>query len=455
MGRASEAGCRVSPEGKSRKRGAATPPPLTQGAQHPGRSIGPRRLVHLWRALGPGVITGAADDDPSGITTYSIVGAQFGTALLWTALLTWPLMAAVQSMCARIGMVTGRGLIGALRSKFPRPVLVTACLALFAANAINVGADLSGMADAAELLTGVNSHLWVVLFGGGIAWATIRFRYAVIANVLKWLALILFAYVLTALRLGPQWGPVLRDTFVPAMPQGREAWATLVAILGTTISPYLFFWQASQEVEEEKALGRRTLATRRGATADEIVRRKMDVGVGTFFSNLAMFFIILTTALTLHRHGITHVETSRQVAQALRPLAGRFSTLLYTIGIVGTGALAIPTLAGSAAYAFAEVFGWRQGLDQHLRGARAFYAVLTLSVATGMAMDFLDINPVRALFWTAVINGVLAPVLLVGILIAASDRVLMRGQPSSSLGRAVVGITAIAMFGAAVAMFFM
>ena len=306
-------------------------------------------IKRLWSALGPGVITGAADDDPSGIATYSIAGAQFGNGFLWSALLTWPLMAAVQTMCARIGMVTGRGLMAALKKKFPRSVLATACFALLAANIINIGADLAGMADAAELLSGINSHLWVVVFAVLIGWATVRLRYAVVAQVLKWLALVLFAYVITAFKVGPQWRSVFHDTFLPTIPRTRDALATLVAILGTTISPYLFFWQASQEVEEEKALGRHSLVARRGASGEEIARRKLDVGVGTFFSNLAMFFIILTTSLTLHRAGLTHIETSRDVAKALEPLAGRFATLLYTLGLVGVGALAIPTLAGSAA----------------------------------------------------------------------------------------------------------
>lgn len=410
-------------------------------------------LRRFWAALGPGVITGAADDDPSGIATYSVAGAQFGTALLWTSVITWPLMAAVQTMCARIGMVTGKGLMAALEHRFPRPVLGAACFALLAANIINIGADLSGMADAAEMLSGVNSHIWVVVFAVLIAWATVRLRYAAVANLLKWLALVLFAYVITALKVGPVWHTVLHDTFVPSIPHDRAAWATLVAILGTTISPYLFFWQASQEVEEEKALGRHTLVARRGVTRGEMARRKLDVGIGTFFSNMAMFFIILTTALTLHVHGITQLDTSRDVAAALRPLAGRFAALLYTVGLVGTGALAIPTLAGSAAYAFAELFDWRQGIDEHMRNAPAFYAVVVLSVLAGVAMDFANVNPVKALYWTAVINGVLAPVLLLGILVAASDHTLMHGQPSSRLGRIVVAVTTVAMAGAAIGMF--
>ncbi len=423
------------------------------------RRLGPRErpkpvgLRAFWKSLGPGIVTGAADDDPSGIATYSIAGAQYGTALLWTALFTWPLMIAVQTMCARIGMVTGQGIAGALRHKFPRPVLLIAAVALFLANTINVGADLTGMADAAELLTGVNSHVWVIVLGVAIAFATIRLRYATIANGLKWLALVLVAYVITALYVGPTWSIVAHDTFIPQMPKLGGAWATLVAILGTTISPYLFFWQASQEVEEEKGIGRRRVEDRVGAEPDEIRTRQIDITIGTFFSNAAMFFIILATALTLHRAGLTKLETSRQVAEALTPLAGRFASLLYMVGLLGTGALAIPTLAGAGAYAFAEIFGWRQGMDEPYNRAPGFYATFICSVGLGIVMDFARVNPVSALYWTAVINGVLAPFLLVGILIAASDRSLMHGQPSSGSARAVVGVTTIVMFAAALGMF--
>jgi NRAMP (natural resistance-associated macrophage protein)-like metal ion transporter len=407
----------------------------------------------FWKSIGPGIITGAADDDPSGIASYSIAGAQYGTSLLWTALFTWPLMFAVQTMCARIGMVTGRGLAGALRDKFPRPVLLVAACLLFGANTINVGADLIGMADAAELLTGINSHVWVILIGVAIAVATIRLRYATIVGGLKWLALVLVAYVLTAFYVGPKWSLVAHDTFIPHVPKLGGAWATLVAILGTTISPYLFFWQASQEVEEEKSLGRRRIVDRVGAELYEINTRKIDIGIGTFFSNAAMFFIILTTALTLHSAGMTKLETSREVAEALTPLAGRFASLLYTVGLLGTGLLAIPTLAGAGAYAFAEIFGWRQGIDERYSRAPGFYVVFICSVGLGIALDFAGINPVSALYWTAVINGLLAPFLLVGILFAASDRVLMHGQPSSMTGRVVVGLTTVIMFAAAIGMF--
>ena len=413
-----------------------------------------KNIVHrFFSALGPGLITGAADDDPSGIATYSVAGAQLGTALLWTAFITWPLMGAVQMMCARIGMVTGKGLAGALREKFPKPLIAIAALALLAANTINVGADLIGMADAANMLTGINSHIYVVFFGAGIAFATIRFRYQQIANILKWLALALFSYVITAFIVHPHWTAIAHDTFIPALPKGHDAWATLVAILGTTISPYLFFWQSSMEVEEKKAVGRRILVMRRGTTEYEIINRKLDVGAGAFFSNLVMYFIILTTALTLHVHGITKIETSRQAAEALRPFAGSFAATLFTIGVLGVGLLSIPTLTGSAAYAFAETFRWKQGLDAKFKKARSFYTVIILSTVIGIALDVVHVNPLKALFWTAVINGLLAPFLLVGILIIACDRKIMRNQQSSFLGRTVVALATLLMFGAAIGMF--
>jgi NRAMP (natural resistance-associated macrophage protein)-like metal ion transporter len=404
-------------------------------------------------SLGPGIITGAADDDPSGIATYSIAGAQHGLALLWTALLTWPLMAFVQMMCARIGMVNGRGLAGAMHRHIPRPVVIVAAIALFAANSINVGADLSGMADAAGMLTKVNSLIFVILFGVGISLATIFFRYHQIAAILKWLALVLFAYVITGFIVHPDWSQIAHATFIPRWPKNHDEWSTLVAILGTTISPYLFFWQASQEVEEEKAKGRRMLIRRLGASRGEIITRKIDVDIGTFFSNLVMFFIILTTALTLHSNGITNIQTSKDAAQALFPLAGKFAATLFTVGVIGTGMLAIPTLTGSAAYALAETFAWKEGLNQRFRGARHFYLVIIVSTLIGIAMDFLHVNPVRALYWTAVINGILAPFLMVAILWIARNRTVMKDQPSSPASVIVVSIATLLMFGAAIGMF--
>jgi NRAMP (natural resistance-associated macrophage protein)-like metal ion transporter len=412
-----------------------------------------RNITKFFKALGPGVITGAADDDPSGVATYSTAGAQLGTSLLWTAFLTWPLMASVQMMCARIGMVTGQGLAGSLRKKFPLWVVILFALALLIANTINVASDLAGMADAAEMLTGFNSHYFVIFFAILITVVIIRFRYHQIASVLKWLCLVLFAYVITAFLVVSDWKSLLHDAFVPSWPSSHEAWAALVAILGTTISPYLFFWQASQEVEEEKEKGRRTLAQRKGATIKEVAARRLDVGIGTFASNLVMFFIIVVTAVTLHKHGITKVETSKQAAEALRPLAGKFAYLLYTLGIIGVGLLAIPVLAGSAAYALAETFDWRQGIDKHFGGARAFFSVIIFSMLVGVFLDFLKVNPMKALYWTAIVNGLLAPFLLVGILLVSSDNKIMLKQPSSRLSLTIVGLVTVLMFGAAIGMF--
>ena len=410
-------------------------------------------LFNFFRKLGPGLVTGAADDDPAGIATYSIAGAQHGIAFLWTALLTWPLMAAVQMMCARVGMVTGEGLASGLRKKLPPPFIIIISFALFVANTINIGADLAGMADAAEMLTRIRAHWLIPLFGTGITIAAVHCHYEQIANLLKWLALVLFSYVITGFICKPDWGLVVWSTFIPTWPKNHEMWATLVAILGTTISPYLFFWQSSQEVEIEKDKGQKTVLERRGATFQEIQVRKVDVGTGTFVSNGVMFFIILTTALTLNKSGVTHIETSRQAAEALRPLLGEFAALLFTIGVIGVGFLAIPTLAGSAAYAFSETFGWSQGLDEKFSRARAFYAVLIGSVFLGVILDLLKVSAMKALYWSAVLNGLLAPFLLIGILLVAGDRKLMQNQPSSKLSLIVVSVTTLLMFAAGIGMF--
>ncbi len=412
-----------------------------------------RGIKRVLRALGPGVTTGAADDDPSGVTTYSVVGAQFGTSFLWSALLTWPLMGCVQMMCARVGMVTGVGLAGAMRQKFPRWVVGVIALALLIANTVNIASDLSGMADAAQMLGAGPSRVYVWVFGLGICLLTVWLRYQQIAQVLKWLAVALFAYVITAFLAHPHWPGVLHDAVIPSLPHGQPAWAALVAILGTTISPYLFFWQAGQEIEEEKAKGRRLLVHRRGATSHEIIDRRIDVGVGTFFSNLVMFFIILTTAVTLHQHGILTITTTKEAAQALRPLAGDYAYFLYTIGIVGTGLLAIPTLAGSAAYAFAETFDWTYGLNEKLNSAVSFYLVFIIATLGGVVLDFLNVDPIKALYWTAILNGLLAPFLLVALLLVSNDERIMHGQCSSSITRRVVMLTTVIMFVAGIAMF--
>jgi NRAMP (natural resistance-associated macrophage protein)-like metal ion transporter len=416
-------------------------------------SLKARALLFV-KAIGPGFITGAADDDPSGIGTYSTAGAQLGLTFLWTAFVTWPLMTAVQMMCARIGMVTGRGLGSALKLKFPKPILLLFCIALFAANTFNVGADLAAMGDAAEMLSGLPSQIFVILFGLLTAVATVWLSYIHIARVLTVLALFLFSYVIAAFVIGPDWHLVAQNTFIPHLPKDSAGWSTLVAILGTTISPYLFYWQASQEVEEKKAEGMTKVRDRIGTTQEKLVYRVFDVGVGTFFSNAVMFFIILTTGLTLHSHGAMNIETSSQAAEALRPLAGPLAAILYTIGLVGTGLLAIPTLTGSAAYAWAETLNWRQGLNSKPGSAKSFYRVILFSTAIGITMDFMNLSPVRTLYWSAVLNGLLAPFLLVGILFVARDKKIMHGQSAPLLTQILVLITTIAMFGAAFAMFY-
>ncbi len=382
-------------------------------------------LVRYLRVLGPGLVTGASDDDPSGITTYSVAGASLGYTMLWTAIATLPLTIAVQLTCARIGLVSGQGLAGAVRRHYPRSFLYAACALLLAANVFNISADLAGMAEAAELLTGLPSGLFVPLFGGGILWATVVLRYTTVARILKWLTLVLFAYVVAAFLARPSWGEVIMATLVPTIRWDTAFLSTLVGILGTTISPYLFFWQASQEVEEEKAHGRRTLAQRRGATLHELADARLDVVTGIGFSNVVFYFIVLTTGATLHRAGLSEIGSAREAAEALRPLAGGGASLLFAAGIIGTGLLAIPVLAGSASYAVAELAGWRSGLDLSPRRGRRFYLVLAGAIGGGMLLDLLGTNPVRMLFLSAVVNGVLAPPLLALVMLVGNDRRIM------------------------------
>ena len=411
-------------------------------------------LKRFFGALGPGLVTGAADDDPSGIATYSIAGAQFGTQFLWLAWFTWPLMMAVQMMCARIGMMSGHGLAGALSKKFPRPLVVIISIALFIANTINIGANLSGMADAANLLTGLSENYFVIMFGLLIGWAIVKFRYYQIANILKWLALSLFAYIATAFLIHPDWSAISDAALTPRMPTTSEGWSMLVAILGTTISPYLFFWQSAQEVEEKKAKGQRMISSKIYMEKHELVDRMIDVSAGTFLSNIVMFFIIVTTAFTLHKHGLTNISTAKEAAEALRPLAGEWTMALYTLGIVSVGLLAIPTLAGSSAYAFAEIFNWHHGLDEKLKNAESFYAIIIISVFCGIGFQFLDINPMKALYWSAIINGLIAPFIMVGILVVAGNHRIMRHHESSLFALVIVGFATLVMFAAAIAMFY-
>jgi NRAMP (natural resistance-associated macrophage protein)-like metal ion transporter len=390
-------------------------------------TLAPRRnpLRRYFTVLGPGLVTGAADDDPSGIATYSIAGASLGYGLLWTAGFTFPLMAAIQLVCARIGLVSGRGLAGAIRQHYPRPFLYAACALLLIANVFNIAADLSGMADAVEMLTGVSSHASIPIFGGLLLFVTVYTSYRTFAKYLKWLTAVLFAYVVAAFLAKPDWHGVAWATIVPTIRWDFDWITTFVGVVGTTISPYLFFWQASHEVEEEKARGRATVAQRHGATAEELRDARLDVTTGMLFSNVVMYFIVLTTASTLYRAGHTSIESSRQAAEALRPLAGDGAYLLFTLGIVGTGLLAIPVLAGSASYAVAELFRWRTGLDLRFRQAWRFYVVLGTAMIAGIVLDVLDITPLRMLVLSAVLNGLLAPPLLVLVMLVGNNRKIM------------------------------
>jgi NRAMP (natural resistance-associated macrophage protein)-like metal ion transporter len=415
----------------------------------------PRRgdLVQFFKGLGPGLITGAADDDPSGISTYSVAGAAYGYAGLWTALFSFPLMSAVQLMCARLGMVTGCGLASVIRSRYPPWVLWPACLLVVVANVFNIGADLGGMADAMQMVTGIRSYFWTPIFAWLIAVLLFWTSYRTIARIFKWLTLVLFAYVITAFLARPDWAAVLRYTFIPHIEWSKSYLAVLVGILGTTISPYLFFWQAAQEVEEDRARGKETVAQRRGSTDEELVGARTDVLTGMLFSNLVMYFIILTTAATLHAHGKTNIATAKEAAEALRPLAGRGAYWLFTLGIIGTGMLAVPVLAGSCAYAVAEGANWRRAsLESKPDKAWPFYAVIGVAMAIGLALDFAGLDAVKMLFWSAVLNGVLAPPLVVLVVLLTSDKKVMGRRANSTRMRVLGWACAVVMSAAALAL---
>jgi NRAMP (natural resistance-associated macrophage protein)-like metal ion transporter len=409
-------------------------------------------LVRYFKLLGPGLVTGASDDDPSGITTYSMAGASLGYGMLWTAIATFPLMAAVQLICARIGLVTGRGLAGAVRRHYPRPFLYAACLLLLAANVFNIAADLAGMAEAARMLTGVPALVWVPLFGVAILVVTVYASYGALARWLKWLTGLLFAYVAAAFLAKPDWRAALAASVLPTFRWDALFVATLVGVLGTTISPYLFFWQASHEVEEEKARGRRTAAQRRGASDHELRDARLDVNTGMFFSNLVMYFIILATASTLHRAGIQEIETAREAAEALRPLAGDAAYFLFAVGLIGAGFLAVPILAGSASFAVAELFGWRAGLDLSPRRGRRFYLVFAYAMLGGMLLDLVQTSPIRMLFLAAVLNGILAPPLLVLVMLVSSNPNIM-GERTNGPWLNILGWTATVLMTAAAVAF--
>jgi NRAMP (natural resistance-associated macrophage protein)-like metal ion transporter len=405
-----------------------------------------RELVRkAGKILGPGFITGASDDDPSGIGTYAVAGASLGLQTLWTALLTFPLMAAVQNICARLGLVSGEGLAGVLRDHYPRAVLYGSVLLLFSANTINVGADLGAIADAVHLLTGVQA-LWLIIPVAAVIVALQIFgSYRLIANTFRWLTLALLAYVVDVIVVHPDFRETLRATVVPTFSLDPAYVTTIVAILGTTISPYLFFWQSSEEVEEQIEQGKTTKRARRGATPAELRYATLDVNVGMAFSNLIMYFIILGTAVTLFRAGRTDINSAADAAEALRPLAGDFAVVVFAAGMIGAALLAVPILSGSAAYAIAEAFGWRYGLDTHWGRARPFYAVIVIATMLGVAMNFTGINPIDALVYAAVLNGVAAPPLLVLIMFAARNPKVMGKQTIGPVLTTLGWITTIGM----------
>lgn len=388
---------------------------------------GNKRDTSFLGALGPGLITGAADDDPSGIATYSQVGAQFGFGMLWTMLFSFPLMAAMQEVCARLGRITGVGVAENLRRHYPKPILYGLVFLLCIANLFNLGADISAMGAAAQLVFGGSLNVYAVLLGVVSLLLQVYIPYKKYEGYLKWLTLALFAYVATAFVVHVPWLTALRATVLPSFSSHSDYWMALVAVLGTTISPYLFFWQASEEAEDVRGnKGEFPLIKKSSQAIAQFKRIALDTRVGMGFSNLVAFFIILTTAVTLHVAGkADQIQTAADAAKALQPLAGHLAFLLFAIGIVGTGMLAVPVLAGSAAYAVAETFRWRASLESRPRQAPQFYLVLCAAVVIGISLNFVGINPIRALYWSAVINGIVAvPLMFILMLMSTKKAVI-------------------------------
>jgi NRAMP (natural resistance-associated macrophage protein)-like metal ion transporter len=405
-------------------------------------------LKRFVKILGPGLVTGASDDDPSGIGTYALAGASLGFSTLWTAVATFPMMTAVQFICAKIGMVTGAGLARVLRRHYSKGLLYPVVGGLVIANTINAGADIGAIAAAVNLLVPIPVTAMIVPIALVILGLQVWGSYRLIAQTFKWLTLALFAYIGAALYARPDPWEVLRGTLIPTFSLDARFMTTLVAILGTTISPYLFFWQASQEVEEEISMGRRTLKARQGATDRELTYAGMDVTTGMFFSNVVMYFIMLATAATLFQGGHRDIQSATEAAQALRPLAGDGAYVLLALGLIGAGFLGVPVLTGSSAYAMAEALGWRYGLDEKPRRAKLFYGMIIVPTLIGMLINFIGINPIRALFWTAVINGFLAPPMLVVIMLIANNRTIM-GERTNGLWANIVGWATTAVMWAA------
>nr|WP_218135245.1 divalent metal cation transporter [Variovorax sp. YR216] len=418
------------------------------------RGLWERLKEHPLSRVGPGLITGVADDDPSGIATYSQAGAQFGLNMLWTMPLAYPLMAAVQSMCANLGRVTGKGLAANIKAAFPPVVLMSVVLLLLVANTLNIAADVAAMGEVAELVSGVNRHLMTAFFVFGTLLLQIFVPYHRYVFFLKWLTVSLLAYAAVLFTVHVPWGQVALRTVWPSFTPNASAAAMVVGVFGTTISPYLFFWQASEEVEDLHANhGSAPLIRDPRVAGTELRRIRWDTWSGMLYSNVAAYFIILATAVTLHVDGITEINTAAQAASALRPLAGDFAYMLFALGILGVGLIGVPVLAGSGAYALSEVMGWKEGLERRVRDARGFYGIIAVSMLAGLGIQYSPISPMKALFWSAVINGVVAVPLMVVIIILVSKKSVM-GTFTASRPLIVLGWIATAIMGAAaVAMF--
>ncbi|HZP93765.1 MAG TPA: Nramp family divalent metal transporter [Burkholderiales bacterium] len=406
------------------------------------------------KQLGPGLITGAADDDPSGIATYSQAGAQFGLGMLWTVVFTFPLMVGIQMVSARIGRVTGEGLAANIRRLYPRPLLLFIVGLLLTANTINIAADLAAMGEALQLVTGGGEHGHALVFGMACLLLQVFMPYERYVRVLKWLTLTLLAYVVVVFTVHVPWVKVIRHSVLPGVSLDADSFAVIVAVFGTTISPYLFFWQASQECEEMRAdPNGAALRESREDARRHLERIKTDTYIGMGFSNLIAFFIILSAALTLNVAGVTEIRTASDAAQALRPIAGDFAFLMFSLGIIGTGMLAVPVLAGSAAYAAAEAFGWRQGLDRKWFEAKEFYGIIALATIGGAALDFTPVDPFKALLWSAMLNGVIAVPIMVVMMLMVARRDVM-GPFVVTRRLKILGWVSTAVMAAAVAAMF-
>jgi NRAMP (natural resistance-associated macrophage protein)-like metal ion transporter len=416
--------------------------PLDNKSQHDDKKTS--RLFRFWKILGPGLVTGASDDDPSGIATYSQAGAAYGLSTLWTALITFPLMASIQEMCARIGLVTSHGLAGILKTNYSKPVLYLMLLFSFPAIVMNIGADIAGMGAVGNLLfPSIKATYFSIGFTIVLLLLIIYLPYQKIAAVLKYLCLILLVYLIVPFLYKQDWVAVLKATFIPKIRFDKDFISILVAILGTTISPYLFFWQATMEVEDKKGKGKNLVVNKR-----IINEMRKDVDFGMLFSNLVMFFIILTTGSVLFNGSIHQIDTVEQAAQALKPLAGNAAYLLFALGVIGTGLLAIPVLSGSLSYVVTESFGWKEGLDKKFQKAKAFYLIIGISLILGLSLNYIGISPIKALIYSAILYGLTAPVLIAIILHISNNKKIMgkniNGKVSNILGFAALGLMTLA-----------